>query len=158
MNICSRKELWWQRRISMLLPTLSSRVCPTFRLGSIFSVSFIFFQFPVKLDYSLSLILLVGYQGTHLPEVSWLREGTVRLETLLLELDQRGNPVSSWLPSPSTRDCSRHPQETASERDQTSHIRCTKSRRCEARGRQRGLQKGWWQDRSRRTWISSHGI
>ena len=48
----------------------------------------------VALNYfSQYNFLCSGHQGPDFPEVSRLREGAVCLEALLLESDQRGNPV-----------------------------------------------------------------
>ena len=102
--------------------------------------------------------IVEGYQGSDLSEVSWLCEGTVCLETLLLESDQWGYPVPAWLPPPATRDCPRHTEETGSTRDQTTSQRCSQSWRSQAWGRQRGLQEDWWQGWSCWTWISSNGV
>merc|ERR1711962_132189 len=41
-------------------------------------------------------------QGHAVAQISWLRARELRMETLLLVLDQRGNSIPARLPSPST--------------------------------------------------------
>merc|ERR1711962_893646 len=43
-----------------------------------------------------------GDQGDAVTQISWLRARELRMETLLLVLDQRGNSIPARLPSPST--------------------------------------------------------
>merc|ERR1711962_808493 len=43
-----------------------------------------------------------GNQGHAVAKISWLRARELRMEALLLVLDQRGNPIPARLPSPST--------------------------------------------------------
>ena len=118
----------------------------------------------MKCCIKAQLLFVEGDQSSDLPEVQRLCQGTICLETLLLEFDQRGNPVSERLPPPSPRDCPRHPQETGPERDETPWLRWpqSRSRRRGQGGGQRGIQEdsGRWrrQGRSCRTWLRSHGV
>ena len=115
----------------------------------------------MKCCIKAQLLFVEGDQSSDLPEVQRLCQGSVCLETLLLEFDQRGSPVSERLPPPAPRDCPRHPQETGPERDETPRLRWPQSRSRRGQGgRQRSLQEGRRrrQGRSCGTRLRSHGV